>query len=260
MTGAHAGVVHDLVVHGHEVGKAKGGPALAEAPRVAGHGRARGLLSWVITALIAVAAFVLVSWAGVSLNTVSTSSMVPTYKPTDMLLTLGPKAITPGVGDAIVFETDYVGQHIPPHVHRIVAQNSDGTWTTKGDANPEPDGWRVKQSDVKGVVVASMPSRALRNPVLIGLLLFGVLAIGLWPRDKGPKASDGENGVHPGDTGSGSTDAAKGSHPGHAFGRPHHAGAHSNGRRSASVVPPPHSHRAPNTSASGPDHTRTPAP
>ena len=114
--------------------------------------------------------------------------------------------------------------------------------------------------DVKGVVVASMPSRALRNPVLIGLLLFGVLAIGLWPRDKGPKAPDGENGVNPGDTGGGKSDGSTRTCPGHAFGRPHHAGAHSNGRRSASVVPPPHSHRAPNTSASGPDHTRIPAP
>ncbi len=127
-------------------------------------------------------------------------------------------------------------------------------------------GRRVLVAALRGTVQLMLVGLVLKqlfaqaNPVLIGLLLFGVLAIGLWPRDKGPKAPDGENGVNPGDTGGGKSDGSTRTRPGHAFGRPHHAGAHSNGRRSASVVPPPHSHRAPNTSASGPDHTRTPAP
>ncbi len=240
MTGAHAGVVHDLVVHGHEVRTSRGGPGMAETRSVARRRAPRGLLGWTATALVAAAAFVLVSWAGIAFNVVSTSSMVPTYKPTDMLLTLGPNVKTPGIGDAVVFETDYVGQHIPPHVHRIVARNDDGTWTTKGDANPQPDGWRVQPAAVKGVVVASMPSTVLRNPVLIGLMLFGVLAIGLWPRKKDPK--DPED---PGSDDTEPTAGAAAAYPHHASGRPHHAGSPPTDQGDASVHPPPRSHRRP---------------
>ena len=144
------------------------------------------IVGWLITVALTAGAALLILWSGLVVNAVATSSMVPTYKPTDMVVTIGTNVHAPKIGDAIVFEADYLGQHVPGHVHRIVAQNSDGSWTTKGDANADPDGWRVQPKDIRGTVIFSMPSRMLRNPVLIGLLLFGVLAVAFWPRNGSP--------------------------------------------------------------------------
>ncbi|MEI6624095.1 MAG: S24/S26 family peptidase [Actinomycetes bacterium] len=143
-----------------------------------------------MTFAIAGFCYFLVHWLGLAINTVSTSSMVPTYMPTDMVLSVSPERFAPEIGDAIVFETDYVGQHIPGHIHRIIARNADGTWVTQGDANPTPDGWRVQASGIKGVAVFSVPGKMMRDPKIIGGLMFLVLLVGLWPR--GRKGDDGE--------------------------------------------------------------------
>ncbi len=162
----------------------------AETPEAAGaqsksnrtKRRIKSTLGWLATIGVGVALYLAVAWSGFALNTVTTSSMVPTYKPTDYVLSLSPELIKPAIGDAIVFETDYVGQRIPLHVHRIVGTFPDGPWQTKGDANAEPDGWRVQPSDIRGVVVFSIPGALLKSPLLIGGLLFLVVLIGCWPR------------------------------------------------------------------------------
>ena len=141
------------------------------------------LAGWLATLAMAAAVYILVQWSGAALNTVATDSMVPTYQPTDMVFSLSPERITPKIGEAIIFETDYVGQHIPGHIHRIVGRNSDGSWITRGDANADPDGWRVPPTGIKGVAVFSIPGGLLRDPRLIGGMLFVLLAVWLWPRE-----------------------------------------------------------------------------
>ncbi len=142
----------------------------------------KSTLGWLVTVGVGVALYLTIGWSGFALNTVTTDSMVPTYKPTDMVLTLSPNLIKPEIGDVIVFAPEFVGQRIAPHVHRIVGTHPDGPWQTKGDAAAEPDGWRVQSSDITGVVVFSMPGALLRSPLLIGGLLFLVVLIGCWPR------------------------------------------------------------------------------
>ncbi len=144
--------------------------------------RIKSTLGWLATIGVGVAVYLVISWSGLAFNTVNTSSMIPVYKPTDIVLTLSPELIKPAIGDAIVFQTDYASQRIPPHVHRIVGTFPDGPWQTQGDANPEPDGWRVQPSDIKGVVFFSVPGALLRSPLLIGGLLFLVVLVGCWPR------------------------------------------------------------------------------
>ncbi len=53
--------------------------------------------------------------------------------------------------------------------HRLIRINTDGTATTKGDANSTPDPWKLKPSAIIGEVVASPPEVGywlmyLRNP------------------------------------------------------------------------------------------------
>lgn len=143
----------------------------------------RTAVSWFSLVLCVAAAWGIVWWSGLSFNTVLTSSMVPTYNPGDIVITLGPRAITPRVGKAIVFETDFYGTHIPPHVHRIVAQKANGTWETRGDANPQPDPWDVHPQSVHGTAIAALPGHWVRNPVMIGMLVALILVISFWPSD-----------------------------------------------------------------------------
>lgn len=145
---------------------------------------AKSAVSWLLTLGLLAAGIFLVKWSELKINTVATSSMVPTYNPTDMVISISPKLKVPGVGDAIVFETEFAGQHIPGHVHRINAANSDGSWETQGDANPVPDPWRVQPSGISGVVIWSVPGAIFRSPLLIGGLLFLVAAYSFWPRKK----------------------------------------------------------------------------
>ncbi len=144
----------------------------------------KSAVSWLLTLGLLAAGVFLVKWSEFKINTVATSSMVPTYSPTDMVISISPKLKPPGIGDPIVFETEFIGQHIPPHVHRIHAANADGTWETQGDANPVPDPWRVQPSGISGVVVWSVPGAIFRSPLLIGGLLFLIAAYAFWPRKK----------------------------------------------------------------------------
>lgn len=109
----------------------------------------RNVLDWALTIAATVGVILLIKWWGVSLNTVATDSMMPTYKPTDIVIMVSPERVPVGVGSPIVFETEFNGSHIPPHVHRIVEANPDGTWRTRGDNNNAPDPWTVHNEGIK---------------------------------------------------------------------------------------------------------------
>lgn len=59
------------------------------------------------------------------------------------------------IGDVITFGKDTKTD--VPTTHRIIAQNSDGTYTVKGDANEDPDPNPVQRSSVIGSVVFHVP-------------------------------------------------------------------------------------------------------
>lgn len=146
----------------------------------------RNALDWALTIAATLGVILLIKWWGVSLNTVATDSMMPTYKPTDIVIMVSPERVPVGVGTPIVFETEFNGTHIPPHVHRIVEANPDGTWRTRGDNNDAPDPWVVHREGIKGVVIASVPGALLRSPFLIGGLIFVIAAVAFWPRADDP--------------------------------------------------------------------------
>lgn len=122
----------------------------------------------IVVILVSVAAF----WYGLRfalgtyhpLLAVASGSMEPTLQIGDLILVQGvqdaceihaaPKNDNPP-GDIIVFRKP--GNLI---VHRAVNKtNEDGScsFKTQGDANPNPDGWTVRESDIIGKVVGRVP-------------------------------------------------------------------------------------------------------
>ena len=143
----------------------------------------RTALGWLLTLGFGAGAYLIIVWSGLAINTVATDSMEPTYAPTDIVFTLGPDRIETTVGEAIVFETEYLGTYIPPHMHRIIEHSSaDDTFRTQGDNAVDPDGWVVQREGIKGVAVFSLPGWTLRNPLVLGGLIFLVVVIAVWPR------------------------------------------------------------------------------
>lgn len=106
-----------------------------------------GLLS--IGAFLAVAALGprLLGWNG---TTVVSGSMEPKISVGDIALTspIDPDELV--AGQVISFE-DPAGFSKDPILHRIVEVNEDGTFTTKGDANPSADSTPVPPENVIGI-------------------------------------------------------------------------------------------------------------
>lgn len=145
-------------------------------------GRARG---WLITAA-AMAAFVgLFFVGGLTLMPVKTGSMRPTLQPGDVVIGVKPWLSAPAVGKVVVATPDFAvnGDRLPPIAHRIIDRAESGTgWVTKGDYNPEADGWTVRPGDVQRVMVAHLPVRWVQSPlVIVGAITLLALAW-LWPR------------------------------------------------------------------------------
>lgn len=59
----------------------------------------------------------------------------------------------PSVGDIVVCRHQYEGGPAILIVHRVTAVQKDGGILTKGDNNPEPDGWITPKDDIIGKVV-----------------------------------------------------------------------------------------------------------
>lgn len=160
--------------------------------------RSRGgdLMGWMVTLVLLGAAVALIKWWGLSLNIVATDSMTPTYKPTDIVVMVSPERVQPEVGRVAVFETEYLGVHIPPHVHRIVERTPDQTWLTQGDNNDQPDPWEVRDQGIRGIVIAGFPSWWIRSPIVIGAAIFLLIVIGFWPRQDHEVDTPPEGGEH----------------------------------------------------------------
>lgn len=153
-------------------------------------------LEWFGTALVAAALVLAVKMTALSLTVVTTDSMEPTLMPRDYVVTLSPAVIRPEIGSVIVFRPTMNGTALPAHIHRIVAQNPDGTWQTRGDNATGNDPWRVEATQVVGVATGlTLPVSVTRNPLIFGFGAFLASLLALWPsRGNRPTTGGGTTG------------------------------------------------------------------
>ena len=145
---------------------------------------ARGYLTAVLG--LAVIAFVpaLLGW---NPSVVQSGSMLPDIRPGDVVLA---EAVPPGeplvLGRVVQFrspaaaEPDGVAR---TRLHRIVEDNGNGTYTTKGDANADPDSVALSPEQVIGqgrllVPFIGLPSVWLGHGDTPALLVWAVLTVG----------------------------------------------------------------------------------
>lgn len=121
----------------------------------------KALYTLLILVLMAIAGVFIASMlpipGHIAIKIVKSGSMEPTIHVGSIVIVKPVENYT--VGDVITFGPDTKIQI--PTTHRIIAIDSEnGTtlFTTKGDANEEPDTNRTRLSDVHGKVIASIPS------------------------------------------------------------------------------------------------------
>jgi signal peptidase len=87
---------------------------------------------------------------------VESNSMVPVFARGDMLILQGVPQESLAVDDVIVF---IPGDRNVPIVHRIIEVNQDGTFQTKGDANPKqlPFEKRIEYTQIMGKQILIIP-------------------------------------------------------------------------------------------------------
>jgi signal peptidase len=111
---------------------------------------------------------------------VQTGSMDPTFPPTSLILVQTHEYT---VGQVITF---HKGNELVSH--RLVKINTDGSLTTKGDANATNDPLPTRRADVIGGEIASFSGVGfwvvyLHNPLTVAALAFWAFAASvLWPR------------------------------------------------------------------------------
>jgi len=89
---------------------------------------------------------------------VLTDSMAPAISPGDVLVTLPTSALTPGVGDVIVYTARMIdGTPKATFSHRIISGDGVKGFVTKGDNNPNPDLTQPVTSDIDGVLWFTIP-------------------------------------------------------------------------------------------------------
>jgi signal peptidase I len=112
--------------------------------------------AWTGTTLgLAPAAALLGGWRA---TTVVTGSMAPNVDVGDVILVGSADGDALASGRIVVFRNP-AGPGLV--THRLVAQNPDGTWQTKGDANPKADSTPLSPDEVVGVARLVVPSAGL---------------------------------------------------------------------------------------------------
>ncbi|MFH1105031.1 MAG: signal peptidase I, partial [Actinomycetota bacterium] len=125
-------------------------------------------------------------FSGWEVSTVATGSMQPALNIGDLVAYEPADVADLQPGRIIVF--DNPASPGATLVHRLVAVNSDGTLTTKGDANGQSDSTPVPVDSLKGVVTMVSPfggyptmllhtGQHLRLAALIGLLLLAAIVV-----------------------------------------------------------------------------------
>jgi signal peptidase I len=139
----------------------------------------RGLTSLIVgLSVIAVGLGILVFFANLHFQTVTSGSMRPTVSPGDVAITQSVPVDSLQVGDIIVFYPPGTTQAV---MHRIVSLEN-GVIKTRGDANSVEDSWQIKLSGTTAYrMVAVAPFLGwlpeLQRPALIGAGLLVGLAV-----------------------------------------------------------------------------------
>ena len=137
----------------------------------------KALVALIVVSLVALAVVVALFY---KLYPIRTYSMTPTL-PLKALVVVE-KDTSYRQGDIITYRhgTDTI-------THRFIKRDANGNIITKGDANPSPDVWPVKDQDVIGKEVLCIPWAGLvlyylMDPSGLGsLVLLGVAIWLLWP-------------------------------------------------------------------------------
>lgn len=150
--------------------------------------RRRTIRSRIVTGLVLAAGFAVLSigsavrFADLHFQTVLSNSMQPTFSAGDVVVTRAVPVGSVRVGDIIVFQPPPRDE---PVVHRVTSIRG-GLITTRGDANPVDDPWRVQlagenQYRLVGVLPGIGMLTQLQRPLLVlsGLLLGLVLVLEL---------------------------------------------------------------------------------
>lgn len=130
---------------------------------------------------------------------VRSGSMRPTMGVGALAVYVPTPAATLGRGDVIAFSPpDHPGELVSHRIHKVVDGASGRTFVTKGDANAEPDPWRVPATGTGwrmvaavpfvGYAVAAMTVPAVRFGLVVLLAVWAaaVLLIDMWrPRVPG---------------------------------------------------------------------------
>lgn len=145
--------------------------------------RISNLLPWLVAALMFGLIAVMVIWV-TPMKAVASGSMEPTL-PTGSRILIHEEPHYEA-GEIITFYAD--DREVV--THRLMSIASDGSFTTKGDANPTPDVWNdpVTSDDVIGKVVYMTPITTsafwgswLGFVVIVCLIV--MTAAALWPED-----------------------------------------------------------------------------
>lgn len=112
---------------------------------------------FVAIALIAVAHFAF----GLSVLQVLSGSMEPTYATGSSVVTRNANASDLHVGSVVTYSTDRYANGVKI-THRIKEVTADGDLIMQGDNNDAPDPIAVHSSEVRGVVIGSIPSFGAR--------------------------------------------------------------------------------------------------
>jgi len=128
------------------------------------------LTNLLLLVLAAMVALSILSYAGLGkplMVAVVGNSMYPTLLPLDIVF-VNPVPTIINEGDIIVFKK---GDALI--IHRVIKVTKEG-YITKGDANPAPDPWIVKKSEVLAKVI-----QVDKHPAKVNLLPTAAFFIGL---------------------------------------------------------------------------------
>lgn len=135
----------------------------------------RGYLVFLLTLTVTALLPALFGWHG---SVIQSGSMRPHVNPGDVVLSsaLPDEAEVP-VGGVVEFSSPRGSGEARTVMHRIVADNGDDTYTTAGDANPDPDSGHLTRAQITGQARLLVPFVGLPG---LWLGRGDLMALGLW--------------------------------------------------------------------------------
>ena len=126
-----------------------------------------------------------------TITIVTGHSMEPTLQPGDLAVA---RCGQPQVGDVVAYRP--FPDKAPVVIHRIIGGDGKSGWQLQGDNNHFVDPFQPLSSQVKGVMVASVPKVGsflsfLAAPMVWSSLLLCAAALNMWPGSSAEEADDG---------------------------------------------------------------------